>query len=114
MFTTILRTAAYCRSPLLAFQQVKKPFPGKAFSPPSLAKPRLEPIRFHGDNMNANQQPQYTWCPKMVPWMSEGQGWGREEKSPGNTSLYRGGMFHRTLENLSAGETINSTQMESS
>lgn len=32
--------------------------------------------------------------------------------SPRNTSLHQDGIFHHPLENLSAGETINSTQMK--
>jgi len=47
---TIRRTAAYCRSPLRAFQQLKKPFLGKAFSPLALAKPGFEPIGSRGDD----------------------------------------------------------------
>lgn len=57
MFTIILRTAACCCSPLLAFQQVKKPFLGKT-------KPKLEPFVPHSTTLNANQQPQYTQYPQ--------------------------------------------------
>lgn len=88
MFTTVPGTAAYCHCSLLAFQQVKKPFLEKTFSPPSLVKPRLEPIGSCRDDTECqpaapvHPMPQNGITGQLQLGRARGKARGGKEKAP--------------------------------
>lgn len=82
----------------LGFSTGEKALPRKNLFSLSLAKTRVEPTGFHGDNTECQPGAPVHPVPQNNDSDKRGARLGREKNSPSNTSFHQGGIFHHTLE----------------